>query len=339
MRSIVRNFLDARDKWEIPVLLIGNGASAEAVVRALRQEPGMGFNIVEQIAPETLGKLKGPNAWKSLLTLCNASHVFLALESSECDKYSIALKALVRERIPSSIIPAWLSLPTGTLSQHHFLMHDVLLLHDTNRLYLPVPRFLKRSFDCVVSALALLLLSPVFIAVALKIRKDGGPAIFSQTRVGKNGVGFQCYKFRSMRTDAEAFLGEYLAQNPEAAAEWRKFQKLKNDIRISRIGHFIRRTSIDELPQLFNVLKGDMSLVGPRPIIESQQEFYGDDFVYYKSVRPGITGPWQVSGRNKLTFPERVALECSYARNWSLWMDIVILLKTIPAVLKKDNVF
>ena len=142
-----------------------------------------------------------------------------------------------------------------------------------------------------------------------------------------------------MRVDAEAFLEKYLNEHPEAATEWKKYQKLKKDVRITKVGNIIRRTSIDELPQLLNVIKGDMSLVGPRPIMPGQEEYYGDDFVYYESVRPGITGPWQVSGRNRLTFSERVMLESCYARNWSLWMDIVILLKTIPALLLQEQAF
>jgi lipopolysaccharide/colanic/teichoic acid biosynthesis glycosyltransferase len=179
----------------------------------------------------------------------------------------------------------------------------------------------------------------LFVIVALMIRRDGGPALFSQPRVGHNGRLFNCYKFRSMRVDAEQVLDQYLAQSPEAAKEWQQFQKLKNDVRITSFGHFIRRTSIDELPQLLNVIKGEMSLVGPRPIMPGQEEFYAEDFSYYESVRPGITGPWQVSGRNKLTFKERVALESCYARNWTPWMDIVIILKTIPALLTKDQAF
>ncbi len=337
-RNLIRRKLEASGKWQVPAIIIGNGVSAEAVLHALRREPDMGFSIVEQIAPEDIHTLTYPDAWKKLLIACEASHIFLALEATEFEQQH-ALKHLVRERVPCSIIPPWMALPTGTLSQHHFLMHDVLLLHDTNRLYLPVPCFLKRSVDILCSGLALLMLLPVFIPIIMLIKRDGGPAFFVQHRVGRNGKMFPCYKFRSMRMNAETLLEHYLASNPEAAAEWKKYQKLKKDVRITKIGRFIRKTSIDELPQLLNVLKGDMSLVGPRPIMPEQREFYGDDFTYYESVRPGITGPWQVSGRNRLTFSERVHLECNYARNWSLWMDIVILLKTLPALLNRDTVF
>lgn len=339
LRGAMRIWLDTRGRWQVSAIFIGEGPSAEAAMNALKREPHMGFTIVRQLPSNTMNQLTQPDAWKQLLMKHDANYIFLALEGSELEHQHQALKALVRERLPCSVIPPWMDLPTGALSPHHFLMHDVLMLHDTNRLCLPLPRFLKRCFDIAISGTALLLLSPLFLALTLIVRTDGGPAFFSQKRVGINGRLFRCYKFRSMRQDAEIYLQHYLLSHPEAAEEWRQYQKLKNDVRITKVGHFIRRTSIDELPQLFNVLMGDMSLVGPRPIMQGQEEFYADDFVYYESVRPGITGPWQVSGRNTLTFKERVRLEICYARNWSLWLDIVILLKTVPALLKSDNAF
>jgi Undecaprenyl-phosphate galactose phosphotransferase WbaP len=338
-RSMVRRGMEKSGQWHIPAIMIGNGPSAEAALNALSREPQMGFNIIRRIPCETLQQLVEIDSWHRMLAASRACHIFLALEGTELEKYQPALKNLVRERLPCSIVPPWLGLPSGTMSAHHFVMHDVVLLHDTNRLYLPLPCFLKRSFDLICASAALLALSPIFIALALGVRSDGGPAFFKQNRVGRKGEKFLCYKFRSMRIDAEDVLESYLSSNAEAAAEWQKYQKLKNDVRITRFGNFIRRTSLDELPQLINVVKGDMSLVGPRPIMPGQEVYYADDFIYYESVRPGITGPWQVSGRNTLTFKERVALESCYTRNWSLWMDIVILLKTLPALMKKEQAF
>lgn len=338
-RGIVHSLLQKLGLWKIPSVLIGTGQTAEAAMHALNREKQMGYDIVEQLSPATLDQFAAPGAWKQLMLACEANHIFLALEGNDMEQHKAALKALVRERLPCSVIPPWLGLPAGTLSPHYFMMHDVVMLHDTNRLNLLLPRFLKRSFDIIVSALALLALSPVFVVVAMLVRKDGGPAFFSQLRVGKNGKKFSCLKFRSMRIDAEEYLDSYLESHPEVQEEWRKYQKLKKDVRITKIGHLIRRTSIDELPQLINVLKGEMSIVGPRPIMPGQEQYYGDDFVYYESVRPGITGPWQVSGRNRLTFSERVLLESCYARNWSLWMDVVIILKTFPALMTQEQAF
>ncbi len=338
-RSMSHRILSRRGLWNIPALVIGEGATAEHVVRALQKEKKMGYTILRLIPSASMDKLIKTSEWKSLLRKHDASHVFIALEGGETERHGAALKALARAWVPFSIVPPWFGLPSSTLSSHHFMMQDVFLLHDTNRLQLPLPCFVKRSFDIVVSSLVLLMLALPLSVIALMVRRDGGPAFFTQKRVGRNGKLFNCYKFRSMRSDAEAVLGEYLANNPEAAEEWKKYQKLKQDVRITSFGNFIRRTSIDEFPQFLNVLKGDMSIVGPRPIMSGQECLYNEDFCFYESVRPGITGPWQVSGRNKLTFKQRVELESWYARNWSLWVDIVIMLKTLPALLKKDQVF
>ncbi len=338
-RTIARRVLDTHGQWKIPAVVIGTGATAKAAIQAMQREPEMGFDIVAHMPPVSVASLEKPNAWKNVLMTHKASHIFLALEGSEIERNPDAMKAMVRARIPCSIVPPWLGLPSSTLSPHHFMMHDIMMLHDTNRLQLPMPRFVKRGFDVLVSALALVALSPVFLIVMILVKRDGGPAFFIQDRVGMNGKLFGCHKFRSMCVDAEESLKQHLAENPDSAKEWEEFQKLKNDVRITKFGEFIRRTSIDELPQLVNVLLGDMSLVGPRPCMPGQEDFYAEDFSFYESVRPGITGPWQVSGRSRLTFKERVHLESWYARNWSLWMDIVILLKTVPTLLKKDGAF
>ncbi len=338
-RYAVRTILERQGRWHIHAVVIGRGTTAQGALHALSRENQMGFTIVGQLPSNALHDLSEPHAWKRMLMAFKASHVFLALEGSEIERHPNVLKAMVRSRVPCSIVPPWLGLPSSTLSPHHFMMHDVMIMHDNNRLELPLPKFLKRSFDVCVAGTALILLLPVFCAIALSVRSDGAAAMFTQSRVGKNGKLFKCYKFRSMRVDADAALETYLKQNSEAAEEWKRFQKLQNDVRITKVGHFIRRTSLDELPQLINVVKGEMSLVGPRPCMPGQEALYAEDFSFYTSVRPGITGPWQVSGRNKLTFKERVALEAWYARNWSLWMDIVILLKTIPTLLKRGQAF
>lgn len=196
----------------------------------------------------------------------------------------------------------------------------------------------KRALDILIAATALVFLAPLMILVALLIRMgDRGPAIFAHTRIGRGGAAFKCYKFRSMVTDADARLKALLAEDPEAAAEWARDQKLRCDPRITPIGAFLRKTSLDELPQLFNVLKGEMSIVGPRPIVLSEVARYGDSFADYAGVNPGITGLWQVSGRSDTTYAERVALDRRYARTWTVLGDVMIILKTIPAVLLKKG--
>lgn len=192
----------------------------------------------------------------------------------------------------------------------------------------------KRAFDLLVAMVLIVLTAPLMIAIGLMIRQqDGGPALFRQTRIGRGGRRFTCYKFRSMRVDAAERLRELLTNDPEALREWSQNHKLKNDPRITKLGHFLRRSSLDELPQLFNILKGDMSLVGPRPIVFSEIQRYGYSFVYYAAGRPGVTGLWQVSGRSDIDYAERVQLDVKYAKSSSLMTDMGIMFMTLPAVL------
>jgi len=193
---------------------------------------------------------------------------------------------------------------------------------------------LKRSLDLFVSLFALIILSPFLLLTAMLIKaQDGGDAIFRQRRVGRDGREFYCLKFRTMVMGADKKLQNYLDKNPQAAAEWQRDQKLKNDPRITLLGQFLRKTSLDELPQLWNIIKGEMSLVGPRPIVWEEYQKYGDYFPYYTSVLPGVTGLWQVSGRNNTTYDERVLMDVEYANSHSVWGDVKILLQTVPAVL------
>ena len=181
--------------------------------------------------------------------------------------------------------------------------------------------------------LAALLLVPGLL-LGLAIRLDSpGPALYRQRRLGKGGRTIFIYKFRTMVSNADAVLHDYLETQPELRAEWERDQKLRHDPRITRMGRFLRKTSLDELPQLLNVLRGEMSLVGPRPIVDNEKEKYGLVYENYCRVRPGITGLWQVSGRNNTTYEERVSMDDYYVTNWSVWMDLWILGKTPLVVL------
>jgi Undecaprenyl-phosphate galactose phosphotransferase WbaP len=194
----------------------------------------------------------------------------------------------------------------------------------------------KRALDIIGAGVGLVLLAPFFLIVALMVRADGGPAFFAHQRVGRGGKLFGCLKFRSMVIDSQARLEALLANDPAARAEWEATRKLKNDPRITPIGRFLRSTSLDELPQLFNVLRGEMSLVGPRPVQEAEiDRYYGASAAHYMAVRPGITGLWQVSGRSETSYESRVALDVSYVSRPSLLADISILLRTPVAVLSR----
>jgi Undecaprenyl-phosphate galactose phosphotransferase WbaP len=199
---------------------------------------------------------------------------------------------------------------------------------------------LKRAFDLIACTCLTLLALPVLLVLALCIKLDSaGPVIFRQTRIGREGKPFRVFKFRTMQADAEAILKAYLAANPEEAREWAATQKLKHDPRITRMGRFLRRTSLDEVPQVLNVLLGEMSLVGPRPIVESEVAKYGDVFPLYAQVLPGITGLWQISGRNDISYEERVILDRYYITNWSIWFDWYILARTVPVVLGRRGAY
>ncbi len=198
----------------------------------------------------------------------------------------------------------------------------------------------KRTLDIAVAGTALVLLAIPMLLLALIVRIDGGRAMFSHARVGLGGRLFGCLKFRSMVPDAEARLNALLASDEAARTEWAETRKLKNDPRVTRIGRFLRATSLDELPQLINVLRGDMSMVGPRPVQAAElATYYGAAAEHYQSVRPGITGPWQVSGRNETSYDRRVALDVAYATQPSLIEDVRILLRTPAVVLLRRGAY
>jgi exopolysaccharide production protein ExoY len=198
----------------------------------------------------------------------------------------------------------------------------------------------KRALDVVITVPALIFLLPVFIIVALLIwLEDGGPVFFVQRRIGRSGKTFPMLKFRSMRPNASAALEKLLAECAHSKMEWLEFQKLRNDPRITRIGRFLRSTSIDELPQLLNVFAGHMSLVGQRPILPEQRDAYGVHIRGYERMRPGITGLWQISGRNTLNFESRAILGSEYVNTWSLLNDVRIILLTVPAILFSRDAF
>jgi exopolysaccharide production protein ExoY len=196
----------------------------------------------------------------------------------------------------------------------------------------------KRAMDLTIASLVLLLAAPLMALVSVLIKLTmGGPIIFGHPRIGRNGSSFRCYKFRTMIADGEEVLTRRLQSDPQAAREWSETRKLRNDPRVTILGQVLRKSSLDELPQLINVLRGEMSCVGPRPVVKEELERYGSSAEEYLKCRPGLTGIWQVSGRNKIEYAHRVTLDSYYVRTWSLWLDLVILVKTIPALLTFDE--
>lgn len=216
--------------------------------------------------------------------------------------------------------------------------HKGMAFYIKNNLLSPMDQMIKRGFDLLLSFFGLILLSPLLIWLySIVYKATRGHPFFSHERIGFGGRKFKVYKFRTMYLDADERLELLLESSVESKEEWEKDFKLKNDPRVTKIGAFLRKTSLDELPQLINVLKGEMSLVGPRPIIEAEVEKYGEYFEYFTAVRPGITGLWQVSGRNDIEYDERVQLDVWYVRNWSIELDIQILIKTVLVVLGRKG--
>lgn len=339
LRGLYRRQLRREGSWNVATLLVGNGRTAADTRAALESEPGLGYQIVAQIDNLPESYLAAGRSWSQVLADYGAEYVVIALDGAQLDNAHQPIAQLTREDVPFSISPPRRHLPIVDMAPQYFLNHDVKLLTYTSGLEQPMPRFMKRAFDIAVAGTLLVLISPVMLVLALLVKRDGGPVFFGHVRVGKNGKLFKCLKLRSMIHNSQAVLAKYLAENPEAHAEWEADHKLKNDPRVTRFGAFLRASSLDELPQLINVLKGEMSLVGPRPIVNGEVSKYEYDIAHYYRVSPGITGLWQVSGRNDVTYEQRVAMDAWYVRNWTLWHDIVILCKTVPALLKRSGAY
>ncbi|HEX3401487.1 MAG TPA: undecaprenyl-phosphate galactose phosphotransferase WbaP [Acetobacteraceae bacterium] len=330
-RTGVRELLRVCGVWSINTLIIAGRGVAEQARAALVSDPVLGYELVGSLELADVATL-GDQELLDLLNDHCADFVVVAVGSGQQAAERSVIAALRRAKRPIALVPAMEGLPVVGLRQHHFFSHDFVMLVSRNNLARPFSRAVKAAFDQVVAAAFVLLFAPLLLVLAAVVRSDGGPAFYRHRRIGASGRSFGCIKFRTMVTDADRVLDQVLATDPAAAAEWAATQKLNDDPRITRFGRFLRRSSLDELPQLFNVLRGEMSLVGPRPIVQAEVGRYAEDIEYYYETKPGLTGLWQVSGRSDTSYERRVRLDVWYVRNWTLWHDIAILLKTIPAV-------
>jgi len=349
-RAKMKAALLKRGVWQLPTVIVGAGDNAVEAYRAMKSEPLLGFDVKAFLAvrdgrPETLEGLpvQRIEAGALLNWLESNGHPHVAIAMSEDDlrqmQNQIELLSLRYKNI--HVIPPLAGLPLFGVTANHFFSHEVLLLRVSNNLSVPTLMAMKRVFDFCGALFGLIALSPLFAYVAWQIKRQGGPGsvFFGHVRVGINGKPFKCWKFRTMVHNSQEVLDHLLATDQDARAEWDKDFKLRNDPRITKIGAFLRKTSLDEIPQLWNVLKGEMSLVGPRPIITAELERYGDRVDFYLEARPGLTGLWQVSGRNDTTYAERVALDAWYVKNWNLWYDIAIICKTIRTVVSGSGAY
>lgn len=353
-RLMLRRWMVRHGWLEQPYVIIGSGVEALKAIPALGSERFMDFRPIGLVLPpdtpdDVLNEIsaKAPNL---IVTRLNPAidarlskpcrlRVVVALDTGIAGELIQFVRHLTLVRDDVYFIPAMSGLPLYGMEMFHFFSHEVLLLRARNNLNRRSARVLKRLVDIAASAALLAMLAPFMLFIALQIRRDGGKALFGHTRVGQNGQEFECLKFRTMVSNSSEVLAELLARDEEARREWEQDFKLKNDPRITAIGRFLRKTSLDELPQLINVLRGEMSLVGPRPVVEAELERYGDLLPYYLKVRPGISGLWQVSGRSDTDYDRRVWLDRWYVQNWSLWYDLVILFKTVRVVLKTEGAY
>ncbi len=345
LKKILRNF----GLFKRKALIIGSGELGKITLKALRREPHHGYEIAGFIDdnPDNCRDIDGVKIHNGTehieryLARSGISDVFIALPDIEKKKiedliYRIYLKV---DRI--LLIPDMKSIPMIGMQLHHFFHEQILSLEIKSNLLRPHNILIKRAFDFSVGFIIFCasLLPMLIIYLAIILSSPGNP-LFTQCRVGRNGKKFKIYKFRTMHIDAEEKLEKLLLFDNNLKEEWEAHWKLKNDPRVTKIGAILRKTSLDELPQLLNVIKGEMSLVGPRPVTQEEiDKYYKEDAELCFFVHPGITGLWQISGRSDMGYDYRIVLDSWYVRNWSVWLDIVILLKTIGVVFKGKGAY
>ena len=346
-RAVVKHLLNHYGLWKKQTIIIGSSKNAQEAWQALQSEEVMGFDViafydVDGTCPQA--SISGVPVLREEAELWNLTHsetqFIVAVEYEQSQYRDLWLKNLARHNCRSvSVIPTLRGVPLYGTDMAYIFSHEVMILRVNNTLAKRTSRFLKRAFDIVGALSIIIMLLPALLVLGFLVGRDGGPPIYGHERVGMNGRKFKCLKFRSMVINSKEVLEEVLRTDPVARAEWDKDFKLKNDPRTTKVGHFIRKTSLDELPQLWNVVRGDMSLVGPRPVIEDELCRYAGDVDYYLMAKPGMTGLWQVSGRNDVDYETRVYFDSWYVKNWSLWNDIAILFKTVGVVLKRDGAY
>jgi undecaprenyl-phosphate galactose phosphotransferase len=354
MRLTGKKMLSRMNIWKENLIIIGAGRAGKEIARGMDSEGHLGYNILGFLDddPDKIGRTIVINKkelkvfgkvrnFRKFLSMMNISTVVIAIPSLTVADLSKLTENVQKYTRHVLLVPDVKGIALVNTELQHLSAQQMFMLKINNNLKSDFNQFVKRSFDFVFSILSLPLLLAIVVIFGILIRADSGGAVFlRQERIGKGGKIFKCVKFRTMFENADEILAMYLTKNEEGRAEWCRYKKLRGyDPRVTRVGKFLRSTSLDELPQIINVLAGDMSFFGPRPYLpEEEEEIRGySDLILITC--PGITGLWQVSGRNILDFEERVQLDTWYVLNWSLWLDVVILFKTIRVVLKKEGAY
>lgn len=330
------------------VLILGAGTTGKLIFNALRRDKNLGLDVAGFLDddPDKIGERihgikihSGVDKARKYIGKCGIEGIIIAMPGCSKDKIISLVNNLQHQAQSIILIPDLFGITVLGTNIQHFFQEQAIGLEIRNNLAEPSNILIKKVFDLVLSFILLIILAVPMAIIALLIRIDSkGPAIYTQERRGKNNRPFLCYKFRTMYNDAEKKLSRLLDSSEKVKDEWKHHWKLSDDPRITKVGKLLRQTSLDELPQIFNVIKGEMSLVGPRPVTGREiDDYYKDDAKLCFGVTPGVTGLWQVSGRSNTSYAYRIALDSWYVRNWNLWLDVVILFKTIRVVFKKEG--
>ncbi len=326
------------DRFRENIMVICDKAGEEEVNSWFVKDNSFGFNVTSKIMVDDMTEKELQNRIKQLVDYYNHYAVVISLADSETDKTFQTVNYVLHHISRVYMLPKIAKLPLINSEFFNSINHKGMALYVKNKLLHKTERNIKMLFDKVLSFILFFLFLPILLPLyAVTYISSGGHPLYKQRRIGKDGKTFNIYKFRTMKIDADAILEEILENDPALKAQWQREFKLKDDPRITKVGKFLRRTSLDELPQIYNVFQGKMSLVGPRPIIKDEIANYGEYFDYFTAVKPGITGLWQVSGRNDISYEERVRLDVWYVRNWSMELDVMILVKTAAIVLMRKG--
>ncbi|WP_019587352.1 undecaprenyl-phosphate galactose phosphotransferase WbaP [Deinococcus apachensis] len=338
MRYAVRALLISTGHFGRSISVIGAGHTAALTIAHLRAHPAYGLNPVAAyddnpaLHGTTLQGVPVLGPIEQALIDPLTEQALISIPGARAETQRRLVNSIYAAFPITWVIPDLFGVPNQALLPHN--IGSMASLEIRNNLRSVQARVIKRGIDLVGAVLGGLLIFPGLLLIALAIRLDSpGPVVYRARRLGRGGQSFDCFKFRSMHHDAEEKLNHMLDSDPALRAEFEATHKLKNDPRVTRVGAFLRKTSLDELPQLANVLLGTMSLVGPRPIVQAEVEKYGEVYEVYKQIRPGMTGYWQANGRSDTSYDERVAMDRFYVTNWTPWLDMVVMIQTVRVVL------
>ena len=330
-RSLLRLLLKKLSICQTKVLIAGYGSTGQKIFRILHEDPYYGFDPVGFVDDAEIPGKAGKICDAATVAARNNCRILVCcLPLSTIEKHlNRFLRYFTHVSIAASskVFPISWAYPVN--------IGGIPGLELTNQLRQKMPLYTKRIFEITMAVFCVLLLWPLLLILAVMVKLSSpGPIFYKARRLGRFGKTIEVWKFRTMYEDADKKLDELLAGNPELALEWRTHFKLNNDPRITPLGSFLRKTSLDELPQLFNVIRGEMAIIGPRPIVEAEKEYYGQAYEAMAMVKPGISGYWQISGRSDVSYERRVELDLFYIFNWSVWFDVYIMMMTVVEVLR-----